>query len=74
MDYCFRTSFSTSNGVQIFDISHPSNPSLIGSLHSGYVLDFALSSDGNSAYLVDYSSGLYIIDISDVSSPSVEAI
>ncbi len=60
------------SGLQIIDISDPTNPTIIGSIDTP---DFAggvvLSNDGSKAYVADGRSGLQIIDISDPSSPTI---
>jgi hypothetical protein len=55
-----------SNGNEIFDISNPNSPSLIGTLDSSAANDIAIS--GRYAYVAD--GDLRIFDISDPESPS----
>jgi hypothetical protein len=56
-------------GLQIIDVSDPSNPTLKGSCNTpGSTYNVALS--GNYAYVAAWDSGLQIIDISDSSSPT----
>lgn len=60
------------NGLDIIDISHPSNPSLIGNLNlsaEAYTLDV----NGTYAY-VACSDGLHIVDVSIPASPKITAL
>ena len=47
------------------DITNPALPTLVGSSDTpGYAYSVALSPDGTIAYVVDYSGGLQILDVS----------
>ncbi|MCZ8191606.1 MAG: DUF4347 domain-containing protein, partial [Microcystis sp. LE19-338.1B] len=66
-NYAYVADFSL--GLQIIDISNPTNPSLIGNYDtSGSAMDVQIV--GNYAYVADYESGLQIIDISNPSNPT----
>jgi len=54
-------------GVLIYDISDPSNPTLIG-MYEEHTLGYAVWVDGAYVYLGD-SNGLIIIDVSDKTNP-----
>ena len=58
-------------GLQIINISDPSSPYIITTYPSDYTVDVFV--DGDYAYLADNSAGvgLKILDISDLSSPSL---
>ena len=50
-----------------------SNPTLTGTFDtSGDALDVTLSTDGKTAFVADYDSGLQIIDVSNPSSPTLK--
>ena len=52
------TSRIDSSGLQIIDVSNPSAPALIETLDtSGEAFGVTLSSDGNTAYVADGTSG-----------------
>jgi len=54
------------SGLQIIDVSNPSNPVIMGSVDTpGSALGVSLSADGSKAYVADESSGLQIIDVSN---------
>jgi hypothetical protein len=58
------------SGLEIIDISTPSNPSIVGTYNTtGDAIGVAVR--GNHAYVADSGSGLQIIDISTPSSPSL---
>ena len=58
------------SGLQVIDISDPSNPAIIGSVDTpGSACAVAVT--GNKAYVADYESGLQVIDISDPSNPAI---
>jgi hypothetical protein len=62
----------TGNGLQIFDISNPTSPSLIGNYISGYGMGVHVS--GKYVYLAvqgGSSPGIKIIDISNPTSPTL---
>ncbi|HLG18572.1 MAG TPA: hypothetical protein VI895_02005 [Bdellovibrionota bacterium] len=57
------------SGLQIVDVTNPSNPVFIGSHDTpGWAYDVFVS--GTVAYVADGSSGLQILDVSNSSSPS----
>ena len=41
---------------------------------SSNVVDFTLSSDGRTAFVVDYDAGLHIFDITNPLNPSLESV
>ena len=57
-------------GLQIFDISNETAPTLISTFGTeGLVWSIKLSSDGNTAYLADEEFGVQIVDVSDRTNP-----
>lgn len=57
-----------SAGMEIIDVSDPSNPVLLGQYDSpGYAWGVAIA--GNFAYLADEATGLIVLDVSDPSGP-----
>ncbi|WP_198410872.1 SwmB domain-containing protein, partial [Synechococcus sp. UW179A] len=59
-------------GLDIIDVSDPTNPSLKGNFNtSGYARGVTLSADGNTAFVADGYSGLQIIDVSNPASPTL---
>ncbi len=61
------------NGLGIYDLTDPANPSLVGHINpSGYINDVCVS--GNYAYLIDQNGRLIVIDISAPSSPQLSTI
>ncbi|MDH6097941.1 Ig-like domain-containing protein [Anabaenopsis sp. FSS-46] len=67
-DYAYVADYES--GLQIINITNPSNPSLTGSYNTP---DFALGVQvvGNYAYVADGESGLQIINITNPSSPTL---
>lgn len=79
----------TGRGIVIYDVTEPTNPTEIGSFqatdetvgtlspedpehaHSGYVHDTRVR--GEYAFLAHWDHGLYVLDLSDPSAPSVAA-
>ena len=62
------------SGLQIIDVSNPSNPSLTATFNTtGYSSDVALSTNGTIAFVADGESGLQIIDISNPVNPALMA-
>jgi len=60
------------SGLNVIDVSTSSNPTLLGTYNSiSYTKDVALSSDGQTAYVVDKYDGLQIIDVSLSSNPTL---
>jgi hypothetical protein len=58
-------------GLRIFDVSAPATPALVGELDTAAssALLGRLTIVGNLAYVVEWSSGLVIVDASDPSAP-----
>ena len=57
-------------GLQIFDISDDTAPTLISTFGTeGLVWSVKLSNDGNTAYLADEEFGVQIVDVSDRTNP-----
>ncbi len=52
--------------LEMFDVSDPVNPWRIGSYGTGG----AVALDGNHAFVANFQSGLHVLDISDLTSPS----
>ena len=57
-------------GLQIIDVSEPSNPIITGSVDTPDYALFATVVD-QTAYVADLGSGLQVIDVSDPSSPTI---
>jgi hypothetical protein len=67
-DYAYVAQLNT--GFQVFDISDPSSPGLIGVYATnGNFQDITIS--GNYAYVADQASGLHIVDISNPANPQL---
>ena len=74
-NFLLVANFGGSTSFQIIDISNLSSPSLIGGMFtSSNVVDFTLSSDGRTAFVVDYDAGLHIFDITNPLNPSLESV
>ena len=59
-------------GLEIINISNPSNPTLTATFNtSGNAYGVTLSSDGNTVYVVGGSGGLDIININDPENPTL---
>ncbi|WOE72645.1 DUF5011 domain-containing protein [Hydrogenimonas thermophila] len=59
-------------GLQIVDVSDPTNPIIIGNVDTpSYASGVALSSDGTKAYIADGLSGLQIVDVSDSANSTI---
>jgi hypothetical protein len=55
-------------GLQIFDLSEPDSPALVGSLETpGYAWDVWVN--GRFAYVADFNEGLTVVDVSSPSDP-----
>ena len=56
------------HGLQIFDISKPDSPALVGSLETpGHAWDVWVN--GRFAYIADFHEGLTVVDVSSPSAP-----
>ncbi len=109
-DYAAATVESEFGNFQIFDISDPANPTMVGFwgaesllfpsedfatttdfggvilpadayLFSGYgasqnrfLHDITITADGTQAYLANWDAGLVLLDISDVTNPTVVSV
>lgn len=62
-----------SHGLRIYSLADPLNPSLAGSLDSGFVDAFAVDVAGGSAYVADGAGGLKVVDVSNVANPVLVA-
>jgi hypothetical protein len=63
------------NGLQVIDISDPTNPNVIGSYYDiplKTIQDIAIK--GNYAYVANQHNGLLVIDISDPSQPKYAGV
>ncbi|MFW9993337.1 MAG: hypothetical protein ACFFD4_14935 [Candidatus Odinarchaeota archaeon] len=61
-------------GLQIFEISDPVLPSVVGSCSTGSGgLAFDVAIDGDMAYVIDYNLGKFVFNISDPTSPTMIA-
>jgi hypothetical protein len=56
------------NGLQVFSLADPYNPTIVGSLDTAGSA-FGVAVSGNQAYLADYCYGLRVIDIQDPFHP-----
>ena len=61
----------TYSGLQIIDISNPTNPTLKGNYDTSCIA-YGVQVLGNYAYVADDTSGLQIIDISDPTNPTLK--
>lgn len=67
-DYAFVADMTA--GLQIMDISNPSNPERIGSVDTpGKALDIEVKR--NYAFVADYTGGIHTVDISDPENPTI---
>tara|TARA_B110000977_G_scaffold134075_1_gene170709 strand:- start:854 stop:8332 length:7479 start_codon:yes stop_codon:yes gene_type:complete len=67
-DLTFYLASAPTNGN--FEAAFSAN--LLGSVpNNAIAIDVAISNDGNRAFISDYSAGLQIVDVSDVSNPVV---
>lgn len=57
------------SGLQIFDVTEPANPELVGAYEFNPDMTYGLAVTDDFAYLADREGGLRIIDISDVTNP-----
>jgi len=57
-------------GIRIFSLANPADPVLIGILESGFTDAFAISVDGDTAYVADGAGGLKVVDVSDPAHPA----
>ncbi len=60
-----------SNGLEIFDVSDPENPLLVGMLDSLGASAGAVAVSDGYAYLSSYNGGLYLVDVSDPTQPTL---
>jgi hypothetical protein len=60
-------------GIRIYSLANPVNPTLVGSLGSGFVDAWAICADGDVAYVADGGGGLKILDVSDKANPVIVA-
>ncbi len=59
-------------GLQIIDISNPTNPTIIGAVNtSGSVEEVILSSSETRVFVADGHAGLQIIDVSNPTNPTI---
>jgi hypothetical protein len=57
-------------GLQVIDISDPTNPTIIGTVDTpGFANSVFIS--GNNAYVADWDSGLQVIAVSDPTNPTI---
>ena len=56
-------------GLQVIDVTDPSNPTIVGGVDTGFASGVAVS--GNFAFVADYSSGLQVLDITSPATPTV---
>ncbi len=54
-------------GMHVLDISTPDNPIILGSLNTGAI--YSVDVEGDYACVATYSTGMSIVDISDLSHP-----
>ena len=58
------------SNLQIFDVSDPNDPNLVGTLDNPHGLDIKLSKDGAIAFIAAWDSGLIIADVQDPTNPT----
>jgi len=58
-------------GLRIFSLTDPENPVLVGSLGSPLMDSWAVTVEGNTAYVADGAGGLKIIDVTNKAAPFV---
>jgi len=56
-------------GIWIYDITNPELPDFEGNLTTGFIDAFAVTVDGDSAYVADGGAGLKIVNIEDKGNP-----
>ncbi len=60
-------------GFRIYSLSNPENPTLIGSLTTGFTDVFDMALSGDTLFVADGGGGLKIVDISNLSAPVILA-
>jgi hypothetical protein len=60
-------------GLRVFDLSNPADPVLLGRLDDGFVDAWAVTVDGDVAWVADGAGGLKKVDVSDPEHPRIEA-
>ncbi|MDA7888957.1 Ig-like domain-containing protein [Pirellulales bacterium] len=58
------------SNLQIFDVSDPNDPNLVGTLDNPSGLDVKLSKDGAIAFIAAWDAGLIISDVQDPTNPT----
>ena len=58
------------SNLQIFDVSDPNDPNLVGTLDNPHGLDIKLSKDGTTAFIAAWDAGLIIADVQDPTNPT----
>jgi choice-of-anchor B domain-containing protein len=67
-DYVFLAGGAGGNGLEIFSITDPANPSFVAGYHPYYYHDFAIRNDTLAAFGI-YGDGIDIFDITNIFNP-----
>lgn len=70
-DYLFAAAHD--KGIRIYSLDMPENPTLVGSLSEGFTDVFDMALSGDTLYVADGGAGLKVVDISDISAPTIIA-
>ena len=60
-----------SDGIRIYSLQNPENPTLTGALTTGFTDAFDVAVSGDTLFVADGAGGLKIVDISNISSPQL---
>ncbi len=58
-------------GLQIYNVSDPSSPVLLGSSRDSYTYTHSIFVEGDFAYTADYEDGFEVVNISDITHPEI---
>ncbi len=58
-------------GFRIYSLANPESPTLVGSLSEGFTDVFDMAKSGDSLFVADGAGGLKVVDISDISAPTL---
>ncbi|MEM0961223.1 MAG: choice-of-anchor B family protein [Bacteroidota bacterium] len=71
--YALTTEETVDKTVKVWDLQDPDNPTLVGNWLGESRLAHNVQISGNHAFVSHYSSGVYVLDISDIANPRVVA-
>ena len=71
--YALTTEETVDKTVKVWDLSDPENPTLIGDWLGESRLAHNVQIDGDYAFVSHYASGVYVLDITDITRPRVVA-